>query len=109
LVPFSYDLRELGTYFARNRTMVERWRRFVPSDRLLEVSYETLVEDFEAEARRIVAFCGLPWERACLSFHQARRPVRTASNVQVRQPLYRSALGRAQPFIPYLGSLIEQL
>jgi len=109
LVPFSYDLRELGTYYARNVELAERWRRFVPPDRLLDVGYETLVDDFETEARRIIAFCGLPWDPACLLFHEARRPVRTASNLQVRQPLYRSAVGRAQPFIPHLGPLIAAM
>jgi tetratricopeptide (TPR) repeat protein len=108
-VPFSYDLRELGTYYAQNTAMMQRWRRFVPPDRLLDVDYETLVDDFEAQARRIVAFCGLPWDPACLAFYEARRPVRTASNLQVRQPLYRNAVGRGQPFIPHLGPLIAAL
>jgi tetratricopeptide (TPR) repeat protein len=104
-VPFSYDLRELGRYHAHNVALMQRWHRFVRPDRLLDVRYEALVDDFEAEARRIVAYCGLPWDPACLEFHQARRPVRTASNLQVRQPLYRSAVGRAQPFIPHLQPL----
>jgi tetratricopeptide (TPR) repeat protein len=108
-VPFAYDLRELGNYYRGYLAMMERWRPFVPADRLLEVRYETLVDDFETQARRIVAFCGLPWDPACLDFHRVRRPVRTASNVQVRQPLYRSALGRAQPFITHLAPLIEAL
>jgi hypothetical protein len=73
------------------------------------VRYETLVDDFEAEARRIVAFCGLDWDPACLAFHEVRRTVRTASNVQVRQPLYRNSVGRAQPFLPYLTRLTEAL
>ncbi len=108
-VPFAYDLRELGAYYAQNTAMIERWRGFVPPERLLEVGYEELVSDFEAQARRIVEFCGLPWDPACLTFFAARRPVRTASNLQVRQPLYRSAVGRAQPFIPYLEPLIAAL
>jgi tetratricopeptide (TPR) repeat protein len=108
-LPFAYDLRELGAYYARNIAMLQRWRGFVPSGRLLDVEYETLVDAFEAEARRIVAFCGLPWDPACLEFYKARRPVRTASNLQVRQPLYRSSIGRVQPFIPHLGPLIAAL
>ncbi len=108
-VPFAYDLRELGTYYRAYRGMMERWRPFVPADRMLEVRYEALVADYEAHARRIVAFCGLPWDPACLAFHTARRPVRTASTLQVRQPLYRTALGRAQPFLAHLGPLIDAL
>ena len=109
LVPFSYDLRELGRYYARSIEMANRWRGFVSPDRLLDVHYETLVGNFEAEARRILAFCGLPWDPACLAFHEAKRPVWTASNLQVRQPLYRSAVGRARPFMPYLGPLVDAL
>jgi tetratricopeptide (TPR) repeat protein len=109
LVPFSYDLRELGTYYARSLEMTNRWRGFVAPDRLLDVRYETLVGNFEAEARRILDFCGLPWDPACLAFHEAKRPVWTASNLQVRQPLYRSAVGRARPFMPHLGPLIDAM
>jgi tetratricopeptide (TPR) repeat protein len=108
-VPFSYDLGELGRYYRGYLRMMERWRPFVPPDRMLEVRYEDLVDDFETHARRIIAFCGLPWDPACLAFHQVRRPVRTASNVQVRQPLYRNALRRAQPFLSHLAPLIEAL
>jgi tetratricopeptide (TPR) repeat protein len=108
-VPFAYDLRELGRYYRGYLTMMERWRQFVAPERLLEVSYERLVGDFESEARRIVAFCGLPWDPACLAFNEVRRTVRTASNLQVRQPLYASSVGRAQPFRPHLTALIDAL
>jgi tetratricopeptide (TPR) repeat protein len=108
-VPFSYDLRELGHYYRAYLAMMERWSSFVRSDRMLEVRYEGLIADFDAEARRIVAFCGLTWDSACLRFHQARRTVRTASHLQVRQPLYNTSIGRAQPFIAHLAPLIEAL
>lgn len=108
-VPFSYDLGELGRYYRGYLAMMQRWRAFVAPDRLLEVRYERLVDDFEAEARRIVSFCDLPWDPACLDFHTARRPVRTASNLQVRQPLYRDSIGRSRPFAAHLQPLIEAL
>jgi tetratricopeptide (TPR) repeat protein len=108
-VPFSYDLREIGHYYRGYLDMVDVWRAFVPADRFLDVRYEALVADFEAQARRIIAFCGLDWDAACLNFHQARRLVRTASNLQVRQPLYRSSIGRAQPFLAHLAPMIEAL
>jgi tetratricopeptide (TPR) repeat protein len=108
-VPFAYDLRELGRYYRGYLAMMERWSRFVPPERLLEVRYERLVDDFEAEARRILAFCGLPWDPSCLAFHAVRRVVRTASNLQVRQPLYRSSVGRARPFLTHLRPLVEAL
>lgn len=106
-IPFSYDLGELGRYYAAYDRMMERWHALVPPDRLFEVRYERLVADFEGEARRIVAFCGLPWDAACLEFYQARRSVRTASKFQVRQPLYADAVGRAQRFSSHLGPLLE--
>jgi tetratricopeptide (TPR) repeat protein len=108
-VPFSYDLRELGNYYRVYLELMERWRGFVAPDRLLDVRYEDVVRDFEGEARRIVAFCGLEWDPACLRFHQVRRRVRTASNVQVRQPLYTGSIGRARPFAAQLAPFADAL
>jgi tetratricopeptide (TPR) repeat protein len=105
-VSFSYDLGELGRYYAAYDRLTTRWRALLPADRLLEVSYEAVVGDLETEARRIVAFCGLPWNDACLEFQAARRPVHTASAFQVRQPLYDSAIGRATRFATHLQPLI---
>jgi len=104
-LPFTYDLAELGRYYRAYVRMMERWLAFVPPDRLLTISYESLVDNFEEEARRIVAFCGLPWDPACLAFHAVPRRVRTASVLQVRRPLYRDSLGRAQRFLAYLAPL----
>ncbi len=73
------------------------------------MSYERLVEDFETEARRLVAACRLAWEPACLRFHETARPVRTASVTQVRQPLYRKAVGRWRAYEPYLATLLGRL
>jgi len=105
-VSFSYDLAELGRYYAAYDRLVTRWRALLPADRFLEISYEAVVANLEAEARRIVAFCGLPWDDACLAFQAARRPVRTASAFQVRQPLYATAVGRAARFATHLQPLI---
>jgi hypothetical protein len=78
---------------------------------MLEVQYETLVANFEPEARRIVRHCGLEWDVACLAFHRTDRPVRTSSMSQVRQPLYGSAIGRwkidPQQLRPLLDALGE--
>jgi hypothetical protein len=76
---------------------------------MLEVKYEDLVADFEPQARRIVDHCGLEWEDACLDFHKTRRPVRTASAAQVRQPIYQSSVGRWQPYKHLLRPLLEAL
>jgi tetratricopeptide (TPR) repeat protein len=105
-VSFSYDLAELGRYYAAYDRLMTRWRALLPPDRFLEVDYEAVVGNLETEARRIVAFCGLPWDDACLEFQTARRPVRTASAFQVRQPLYDSSIGRATRFAKHLAPLI---
>jgi hypothetical protein len=85
------------------------WRTVLPPGVILEVQYEELVADFAPQARRIVAHCGLEWDERCLAFHETQRSVRTASATQVRQPLYRGAIGRAQPYAAMLGPLIEAL
>jgi hypothetical protein len=74
---------------------------------MLEVQYEDLTADLEAEARRIVGHCGLEWEATCLSFHETERPVRTT--VEVRQPIYRSSIGRWRAHAHLLRPLIEAL
>ena len=76
---------------------------------LTEVSYERLVDDLAGEARRLVAACGLDWEPACLQFHRTTRPVRTASVMQVRQPLYRHALARWKHYEADLADLFARL
>lgn len=108
-VPFAYDLGELARYYHAYDQLMTRWRAILPADRFLEVDYEAVVANIETEARRIVAFCGLPWDDACLAFQSARRAVHTASAFQVRQPLYATAIGRAQRFSAHLEPLITAM
>jgi tetratricopeptide (TPR) repeat protein len=107
--PFSYDLAELGRYYAAYEELTAHWRVVLPPGAMLEVQYEEVVEDLEAQARRIVAFCGLEWDDACLRFHTTERPVRTASATQVRQPIYRSSMGRSRPYREWLQPLLDEL
>jgi tetratricopeptide (TPR) repeat protein len=107
--PFTYDLGELGRYYRAYERMMAHWRSVLPVDAMLDVQYEKLVADFEPQARRIVAYCGLEWDERCLDFHQTQRPVRTASAAQVRQPIYHSAIGRWRPYEPWLGPLLDAL
>jgi len=81
----------------------------LPPGAMLEVQYEDVVADLESQARRIVAYCGLEWDDACLSFHTTERPVRTASATQVRQPIYRSSVGRRQGYEDLLRPFLEAL
>ena len=106
---FSYDLGELGRYYRWYRALMVHWRTVLPPDAVLDVSYEAVVEDLEAQARRLVAWCGLPWDDRCLDFHETRRAVRTASAVQVRQPLFRSSLERWRRYQAWLQPLLREL
>lgn len=107
--PFSYDLKELGRFHRMYQELMAGWRRLLPESAVLEVVYEDLVEDLEGGARRLVEYCGLPWDDACLSFHAAARPVRTASLAQVRQPIYKSSVGRWRQYEKELAPLKEAL
>jgi hypothetical protein len=107
--PFSFDLGELGRYYRVYDSLMAHWRAVLPQGAMLEVQYEELIADFEPQARRIIAYCGLEWDDACRAFHRTERPVRTASAVQVRQPLYASAVGRGRPYEPWLGPLLAAL
>jgi tetratricopeptide (TPR) repeat protein len=106
---FSYELGELGRYYVRYQRLMQHWRRVLPAGRMLEVRYEDVVGDLEGQARRILAHCGLPWDERCLAFHKSERPVRTASAMQVRQPIYTSAVERWRVYEEFLGPLLSAL
>lgn len=91
---YAYDLEDVGRYVLGFERLVAHWRAVLPPDRFTEVAYEDIVADQEVQTRRLLAFCGLPWDPACMAFHENEAPVATASSVQVRQPLYASSVGR---------------
>ena len=105
----TYDLAELGRYYRHYERVMDHWRRVLPAGRILDVRYEDVVADLAGQARRMIAHCGLDWHDRCLAFHETGRPVHTASTVQVRQPIYRSAVGRARRFVPYIQPLLDAL
>ncbi len=105
----TYDLAELGRYYKRYEGLMAHWRRVLPEGGVLDVRYEDVVADLDTMARRIIAYCGLPWDDRCLSFHETDRPVRTASATQVRQPIYKSAIGRWRVYADQLGPLLSAL
>lgn len=107
--PFAYDLGELGRYYRAYEALVAHWRAVLPESAMLEIRYEDIVVDLEREARRIIAFCGLDWNPACLAFHATERPVRTASAAEVRQPIYQSSIGRWRSYGKELGPLFAAL
>ena len=102
---YTYDLEELGRYHKAYERLMGHWRAILPEGAMLELDYETLVGDFENEARRLIAFCGLEWDERCRRFHEAPGAVQTASAAQVRTPLFRTSVGRARPYEAQLARL----
>ena len=108
-VPYAYDLAELGRYYRSYDSVMAHWHEVLPPNVLLDVQYEDLVANVDEQARRMIAHCGLEWDARCLNFHLIERPVRTASAVQVRQPIYKTSVGQRRKYEPFLGSLISAL
>ncbi|MBF0186929.1 MAG: sulfotransferase [Magnetococcales bacterium] len=105
---YAYDLFEIGCYTREYQRMMEHWNSVLPG-RVIDVTYETLVNNQEEETRRILHELTLPWNDACLRFHQARRDVRTASSWQVRQPIYQRSRERWRNYTSFLKPLFDSL
>ncbi len=105
---FTYDLTDIGEYFLQYERMMDHWHDVLPG-RCLTVQYEEVVMDFETQVRRLLEYCELPFEEACINFHQTERPVRTASSEQVRQPVYSKSVNFWRNHEAYLDELIEVL
>ncbi len=106
---WAYDLGELGRFWRAQEALMAHWRALLGPGRILEVSYEAVVADLETEARQIIAHCALEWDPACLDFHRSRRPVRSASVTQVRQPIYDRSIGRWRQFETHLAPLFSAM
>jgi predicted Zn-dependent protease len=105
---FAYDLTDLGRYYRDYVELMSHFDNVLPG-RVHRIIYETLVEDTEAEVRRLLQYCGLPFEERCLRFYENDRAVRTASSEQVRQPIFRDALEHWRHYEPWLGPLKNAL
>ncbi|MGB1536933.1 MAG: tetratricopeptide repeat-containing sulfotransferase family protein [Pseudomonadales bacterium] len=101
---FSYGLEDIGHYYQDYIDLMTHWNSVLP-DFILTVHHEAVVFDLETQVRRMLDFCGLPFDAACLNFHRTERSVRTPSSEQVRQPIYQSGLNAYQPFEPWLAPL----
>lgn len=106
---FTYNQTELGQFYRDYQRLMDHWRSVLPASHFLEVDYESVVEDIETEARRILAFLDLPWNAACLDFHATERPIRTASVNQVRKPIYKTSSGRWHKHAKNLRPLLDAL
>jgi tetratricopeptide (TPR) repeat protein len=105
---FSYDLADIARYYRSYLRLMAHWDSVLPG-RILRVQHENVVADLEGNVRRILDFCQLPFEPACLSFHKTERSVRTASSEQVRRPIFKDGLDQWRHFEPWLGPLSQAL
>ena len=99
--PYTYDLAELGRYYSGYAGLMRHWQQILPADVMLEMRYEDVVDDIEAQARRLIAHCGLEWEEQCIAFHKSERPVRAADDGD--------SVGRWLPAKDQLAPLLEAL
>jgi tetratricopeptide (TPR) repeat protein len=106
---YAWNRGDLVFYFRQYDRLMEHWRRVLPADRFIEVEYERLIVEREAESRRLIAFCGLDWNEACLAPERNGRLVKTISLWQARQPVYASSVERWRRYEPWLGELRELL
>lgn len=105
---FSYSQETMGAYYRDYVRLMAHWDEVLPGF-VLRVHHENVIADLEHEVRRILEFCGLPFEEACLEFYKSRRAVRTPSSEQVRQPIYRSGMEQWQHFEAWLGPMKSAL
>ena len=89
----AYEQTEMARHHARYRDLMAHWHREFPG-RIIDISYEAAASDLEPHAKTLIAALGLPWEAACLDFHQSKAGVATASAVQVREPAHTRSIGR---------------
>jgi hypothetical protein len=105
---FTYGLTDIGNYYRDYVDLMDHWDEALPGW-VLRVQYEDVVENIEHQVRRILEYCGLPFEQACVDFHATDRSIRTPSSEQVRQPIYQSGLEQWRAFEAHLEPLKEAL
>ncbi|MDA0679314.1 MAG: sulfotransferase [Proteobacteria bacterium] len=106
--PFTYDMTELGEYYLQYARLMDHWHKVLPGF-VLDVQYEHVVADLESQVRRILEYCGLPFEEQCLRFHETERAVKTASSEQVRRPIYSSSVNLWRNYEAHLDELVHIL
>jgi hypothetical protein len=105
---FTYDIEDIARYYRSYVQLLRHWDDALPG-KVLRIQHEDVVEDLEGNVRRILDFCGLPFEPACLAYHKTERSVRTASSEQVRRPIFKEGINQWRHFEPWLGSLRSAL
>jgi hypothetical protein len=102
---FTYSLDDIGHYYRGYVDLMDHWDAVLPEGRILRVQHEDVLDDLEGQVRRLLDYCGLPFDRACIDFHKTERAVRTASSEQVRRPLNKSGLEQWRPYEAHLETL----
>lgn len=105
---FSYGLASIARYYRAYEKLMQHWDRVLPGF-VLRVQHEDVVNDLDSQVRKILDFCGLPFEQSCIDFYQTKRAIKTPSSEQVRQPIYRSGLEQWKHYEQYLSPLILSL
>jgi len=105
---FTYDIFELADYYKEYCLTMDHWNEVLPG-KVLDVHYEETVTDLEGQVARILEHCGLPFEEACVRFHETERAIKTASSEQVRQPIYKGGMGTWRKYESHLGEWLEEL
>ena len=107
MASFTMDQSDLAHYYQEHHRLISHWQSVLPQEALLVVPYAELVADPETWSRRIIEFIGLEWDARCLQFHKTQRSVLTASNWQVRQPVYSRSVGRWRNYEKFIRPLLE--
>jgi len=107
-IPWTYDLSEIGRYYLSYKKVMNHWEKVLPGE-FYEVNYERMVSNQEEETRKLLSYCGLPWDDRCMRFHENKRQVQTASSAQVRRPMYGDSVRKWKKYEKYLTPLIEAL
>ncbi|MCX2983006.1 sulfotransferase family protein [Halieaceae bacterium IMCC14734] len=105
---FTYDITEIAEYCLEYHRLMDHWEKVLPG-KILRVQYEDTVLDLQTQVQQLLTFCELPWESACLHFHDTERAVRTASSEQVRQPIYTGAINFWRHYAEHLDELTDIL
>ena len=101
---FTYGIEDIARYYRTYIELMDHWEAVLPG-RVLRIQHEDVVDNLESNVRRILDYCGLPFEDNCLEFHKTKRSVRTASSEQVRRPIFRDGLDQWRHFEPWLAPL----
>jgi len=105
---FSYGLEDIGNYYNDYVDIMSHWDTVLP-DKILRVQHEDVINDLQSQVERLLSFCGLDFEQSCVDFHQSKRPVRTPSSEQVRQPIYKTGMHLWKNYAAFLKPLKHTL